>query len=244
MICLLIIPAGFVVRGASSGFAVLAAHPSLMGQIGIALLFGITSGLFAWIVAGWTVQQLERPAGTAIAAVLLLPGLLGAWTLGLTLSEAFHTPMLRPLYETPLPRLLGEVFFQLPRAFLVRILLGRVRRSSLAHVAVLLGSAADETRQRRAVDLLWQLDRRGRTVGSFVVCYWATMELTIPSPSLLGPPGMTPAPVLLYNQMHYGQIPGLSALVLATIVIPVVSLVGLSLATRRIPVRLQPSADA
>ena len=244
ILCVLVIPGGFVIRGAVSGLSVLSAHPSLLRQIGIALLFGITSGLFAWSFAGWMIRRLERPLGTVIAAALLLPGLLGAWTLGLSLSAIFQTSRLLPLYDTPVPMLLGETLFQVPRAFLVQILLGRLQSSTQLHLAVLLASAPEKTRRRRAADLQWHLDTRGRVIGALIVCYWATMELTIPSPSLLGPPGLTPAPVLLYNQMHYGQIPGLSALVLAALAVPVVCLVGLSLVTRRIPVRLNPSADA
>lgn len=229
----LIVPGSLVLRGTLEGFAVLAAHPGLMSQIGIGLLFGLTSGVLAWILSGWIVERIDQSWGWPLAIVLLLPGLLGAWTLGLSLAELFRLRLLRPVYETPLPMIVGEVLFQLPRAVLVRLLLGRWRDSSAAHSARLLTSAGDTLRRQRAADILWHLDTRGRLLGGMIVCYWAYMEVTISSPSLLGPPGMTTAPVLLYNLMHYGQIPGLSALVLAAIAVPVVCLFVVSQVARR-----------
>src|SRR5690606_12646789 len=159
------------------------------------------------------------------------------WTLGLTLALLFQQPLLRGIYDSPVPMLLGEFLFQLPRAVLVRLLLGQWRDSTAAHQARLLGGAADSTRRRRSADLLWSLDGRARLTGGLIVCYWAYMELSIPSPALLGPPDMTTAPVLLYNQMHYGQIPGLSALVLVTLAVPVVCLSVMSLGARFVATR-------
>jgi ABC-type Fe3+ transport system permease subunit len=230
------VPGSYVLRGAWEGVSVLAAHPRLMQQIGIGLLFGTTAGLLAWLASGAIVERLRQGTRLLLFLPLLLPGLLGAWLLGLGLAVLFQQPPLRGLYDTPVPMILGEVLFQLPRALLVRLLLGRWRDSSAAHAARLMEAAADAPRRRRAAALLWRLDGRARLTGALVICYWAYMELSIPSPALLGPPGMTSAPVLLYNQMHYGQIPGLSALVLATLAVPVVCLCVLSFCARSVAI--------
>jgi ABC-type Fe3+ transport system permease subunit len=233
---LLVVPGTYVLRGTWDGFSVLGAHPRLMEQIGIGLLFGATAGLLAWLVSGAMVDCLRRGTPWEVFIPLLLPGLLGAWTLGLVLAVLFQQPLLRGVYDTPVPMLLGEFLFQLPRAVLVRLLLGQWRDSTAAHQARLLGRAGDPTQRRRSSALLWRLDGRARLTGGLILCYWAYMELSIPSPALLGPPGMTTAPVLLYNQMHYGQIPGLSALVLLTLAVPVVCLCAMSLGARWVPV--------
>jgi ABC-type Fe3+ transport system permease subunit len=232
LILLLLVPGAYVLRGTWTGFAVLGAHPRLMQQIGVGLLFGATAGLLSWLASGAMVDRLRRGTPPAVFIPMLLPGLLGAWTLGLALAAVFQQPMLRSVYDTPVPMLLGEFLFQLPRAVLVRLLLGRWRDSTAAHQARMLGNASDPARRRRSAGLLWRLDGRARLTGGLIVCYWAYMELSIPSPALLGPPGMTTAPVLLYNQMHYGQIPGLSALVLVTIAVPVVCLCVMSAGAR------------
>jgi ABC-type Fe3+ transport system permease subunit len=234
---LLLVPGSYVMRGTWEGLSVLGAHPRLMQQIGVGLLLGATAGLLAWLASGAIVERVRRGTPAAVFIPLLLPGLLGAWTLGLALALLFQQPMLRGVYDTPLPMLLGEFLFQLPRAVLVRLLLGQWRDSTAAHQAQLLAGASDARRRRRSAALLWRLDGRARLTGGLILCYWAYMELSIPSPALLGPPGMTTAPVLLYNQMHYGQIPGLSALVLVTIAVPVVCLCAMSLAARYVAMR-------
>lgn len=240
VIALLVVPGAYVLRGTWEGFAVLAAHPRLMEQIAVGLLLGTTSGLLAWLAGGAMVRRLRQGTSLMLLLPLLLPGLVGAWTLGLALAVLFGAGPLRDFRSTPLPMILGEVLFQLPRAVLVCLLLGRWRDSAASHAARLLGRAADAPRRRRAAGVLWILDGRARLTGAVILCYWAYMELSIPSPALLGPPGMTTAPVLLYNQMHYGQIPGLSALVLVTLAVPVVSLLVLTQGARWFTLWRQP----
>src|SRR5690606_21661920 len=151
-------------------------------QIGVGLLFGATAGLLAWLAGGAIVESVRRGTPPGLFAPALLPGLLGAWSLGLMLAVLFQQPVLRTVYDTPLPMLLGEFLFQLPRAVLVRLLLGQWRDSSAAHQARLLGVAADAARRRRSASLLWSLDGRARLTGGLIICYWAYMELSIPSP--------------------------------------------------------------
>ncbi len=155
--------------------------------------------------------------------VMLLPGLMGALALGLAVSGLVQREPLVFLRDSPVPLVLSEVAFLLPRAVLLRLLVGGWRATSSVHVARLLSGATDRRRRREASALLWRLDAGGRWGGLLLVCYWAYMELTLPS--LLAPPGMTPAPVVLYNLMHYGQISGLSAMLFATMAAPVVLMV-------------------
>lgn len=232
LVVLLIIPGGIVLRGTQQGFAVVVAHPDLLRQISIGLMLGVTAGGMAWVLSGWLLQWSARRGNLLLAVVPMIPGMMGPWALGLLLAVGVTQPGIRPLADTPVPMIVGEALYQLPRALLIRLLLGQARSSTTVHWANLLLSAPDQQRRTTGADLVWHLDLRGRAAGLLIVCYWAYMELSIPSPALLAPPGMTTAPVLLYNQMHYSQIPGLSALLLVTLSAPVVSLIVTSLGAR------------
>jgi hypothetical protein len=45
-------------------------------------------------------------------------------------------------------------------------------------------------------------------------------------PSLLRPAGMAPAPMRLYNFLHYGHIPGLAAMLALVLVVPLMLMAG------------------
>jgi ABC-type Fe3+ transport system permease subunit len=156
--------------------------------------------------------------------LILLPGLMGALALGLTVAAMVSQRPLVIFRDTPAPLVLAQILWLLPRAVLLRLLIGRWRDSTSIHKAQLLSRAADAARRRPASAVLWRLDAAPRFWGLLLVCYWAYIELTLPS--LLAPPGMTPAPVVLYNLMHYGQISGLSAMLFATMAVPVVLMLG------------------
>ncbi|MGH7200380.1 MAG: hypothetical protein ACREJB_07220, partial [Planctomycetaceae bacterium] len=61
--------------------------------------------------------------------------------------------------------------------------------------------------------------------------YWGYLNLTVPA--ILQPVGLNPAPLRMYNFMHYGRGEGLSALLAATVAAPVVFVL-LILALRRL----------
>ena len=73
----------------------------------------------------------------------------------------------------------------------------------------------------------WRLTLRGQLLAACAVCLWGYLELT--PVSILAPPGLTSAPVRLYNLMHYGRSHVLSALTLVSMIAPVI-LAGMALA--------------
>ena len=151
---------------------------------------------------------------------VLLPGLMGSLAMGMGVTGLVQRPPLVTLRDTPLPIVVAEALFLLPRAVLIRLLVGQLRDSSAVYAARLLARSGSPIHQQASASLLWRLDVAGRIGGLLILCYWAYIELTLPS--LLAPPGMTPAPVVLYNLMHYGQISGLSAMLFASMTTPVV----------------------
>ncbi len=226
------VPGVVVLRGTWEGLSVLRAHRTLFGEVGLAVLMAITAGGLTWFVSGLVTPSRGTISGSGLGGsrfgrwgigVVLLPGLMGALALGLTVSGLVQHEPLVFVRDSPVPLVLSEVAFLLPRAVLIRLLVGGWRESSSVHAAQLLATASDRRRQGEASALLWRLDASGRWGGLLLVCYWAYIELTLPS--LLAPPGMTPAPVVLYNLMHYGQISGLSAMLFATMAAPVVLMV-------------------
>lgn len=227
------VPGFIVLQGTWEGLGILRAHSTLVGEVGIALLMSLTAGSIAWVITGQLARVGSR-IGFLVNCIVLLPGLMGALALGVTTATLVQFEPLVILRDSPVPWIVAEVFFLLPRALLIRLLIGRWRDSAAVHEARLLSQAVDPHRQRQASNLLWQLDVGGGWGGLLLVCFWAYSELTLPS--LLAPPGMTPAPVVLYNFMHYGQISGLSAMLFASTAIPVVLMVagwwGFRVATR------------
>lgn len=110
---------------------------------------------------------------------------------------------------------------------------------SLMPTAVLLHLLADASRNtavfsmgmaRKPGSIRWVLtERRNLAVFLALFCLgWFELSLG----SLLAPSGMTPVTVRLYNFMHYGQSQVLSAMVLVTLLSPLLC-VGLIYYTRR-----------
>ena len=67
--------------------------------------------------------------------------------------------------------------------------------------------------------IVWRLHGAGRFWTLAILFWWSYLELTLPS--LLRPAGMAPAPMRLYNFLHYGHIPGLAAMLVVVLGVPV-----------------------
>jgi hypothetical protein len=67
--------------------------------------------------------------------------------------------------------------------------------------------------------IVWRLQGAGRFWTLALLFWWSYLELTLPS--LLRPAGMAPAPMRLYNFLHYGHIPGLAAMLVVVLGVPV-----------------------
>lgn len=226
------VPAFITLRGTAGGLRVLLNNPALVKDVAASLLFGTSAAALAYLAASgfvrpgrWTIARLLP------ALVLAFPGMLGGLLLSLLVLSLFQLTFLRPLYDTPVPLMLALTLLLLPFAILLRVLLHAARPGESMHTAVLLGTSDRWGLRRNARQLIWELRTRSRVLVLGLLFSWAYFEVV--GSALLAPSGMTPVFVRLYNLMHYGQMAGLSAMVLAAFCAPLV-LLGLTFATRRL----------
>jgi ABC-type Fe3+ transport system permease subunit len=139
-----------------------------------------------------------------------------------------RVPGLHALYDTPLPLLIALSLLLLPvGALLVTLILAprRNNRGQALFLAKSLQQSHDNTIKRSGRSIGWQMLGAPRVWVLFVIFVMGYFDLS--STSLLHPTNMTPAPVLLYNRMHYGQNSVLSAQVLITVAVPVAVMIAL-----------------
>jgi hypothetical protein len=159
--------------------------------------------------SGWTV-------GLCILA--LLPGLAGSLAISLTLLSLFQTPFFRPLYDTWLPLVLGQLLGVLPRAFALQLLLGRfVGSESISTAEQLTGSSSVVVRGRGA-GILWRLVDVRWLGGLLLLTQWCFWDVT--STSVLRPMSPEPAVTRLYNEMHFARTEVLLGLTVLSAVSP------------------------
>lgn len=211
------VPAVLVLREASAdaaagvGFAV-------AGEVATALAFAAFGSGLAAILA------FSLP-GTRTLLLAAAPGLCGALVVGLVVQAAFQLPVLRALYDTPVPLVLALGALLLPVAVVLRIVWERTGHEPALHVAALHG----------ARDVAWVLRDRPRVLGAMLLFALASTELV--ASGTLAPSGWTPAAVRLYNLMHYGHSAGLSAMVAGTVLAVVVVLAAAFVVARAVPAR-------
>ncbi len=172
-------------------------------------------------------QELRPPVAWYAARIatllILIPGLLGSLALGLTIYEICQRMRVQPSYS-PLPLVAGMVLFLLPRALALQAMLRRNERQAGVFLAEELARKPGH-RGRFGQAILWRIRDAGRFWTLALLFWWSYLELTLPS--LLRPAGMAPAPLRLYNFLHYGHIPGLAAMLVVVLAVPVgVMLVG------------------
>ncbi|MFT5122522.1 MAG: ABC-type Fe3+ transport system permease subunit [Kiritimatiellia bacterium] len=180
----------------------------------------LTSLGFA-LVAAWLAGHVVASERTAFRLVLTaLPGLFGSLIIGLVLLRLFQQAVLHFAYDTPAPLLLGMIFSLLPMAVLLHLLADKYPHS---------GAFTAEMAHRPGA-IRWVLVTRRKLAGFLSLFCLGWFDLTLGS--LLAPSGMTPITARLYNFMHYGQSQVLSAMVLVTLLLPLL-VMGFIYLTRR-----------
>lgn len=233
-----VIPFGIIGREIFAGLPDVLAHRRMLREVAVSLGFGLGSGGAASLVAvlllrAWwgSVGEIDRRRLLGLMALLSLPGLMGSLLVSLVCRQVFQYAWIQPLYDSALPAVVAMVVVLLPRALFVHALLGSARSAGPLHLARLLMSADDAPRRRAAREQVWALRHRSSLIASGMVCLWGYLELT--PMELLAPPGLTAAPVRLYNLMHYGRSPALSAMLLVVMLAPL-AVCGLVLSGRRV----------
>jgi ABC-type Fe3+ transport system permease subunit len=184
---------------------------------------GLAYALIAAVIATLLVAGLIRKVGTSRLAaagvfVAAMPGLAGSLVLGLSLIQLLQLPLARFAYKTPLSFLAGLILFLLPRAMALRYLLSSGGASAALHLAALLGESKEPPVRERSRELAWHVRWRGEFWCVALLSYWVYFDLTLAY--LLAPVTIVSAPVMLYNQMHFGKNATLSALVFLTVLVP------------------------
>jgi ABC-type Fe3+ transport system permease subunit len=219
--------------GAWRGAGVIQLRSAIWQEIGDALILAVTVtsllgtilwgiGKFQYVGRLWPGQfGRQRKALTITStAFAMLPGLLGSLALGLLIFEICQQIGCQPAY-TPVPLVAGMVLFLLPRAIVMQAMM----RWSEVRPDVFLAERLTRQADRRAdwgAAILWKLRGAGRFWTLALLFWWSYLELTLPS--LLRPAGMAPAPMRLYNFLHYGHIPGLAAMLVLVLAVPLVLL--------------------
>jgi ABC-type Fe3+ transport system permease subunit len=230
-----LVPLLLVGQGMLQGLARVFQNPSqwtsLLKEILAGTAYGLTAAVACTFAAHRIWQAARRsPAARCAALAFSLPGLFGSLVLGLALIRLWQQPVLYTLYKTPPAFAAGLALLLFPRALALRFLLSSRRRRTGAHLAKLLGQSRAAAGRGAAGELLWQLQRRGEFWSVALLTYWAYLDLT--AAYLLAPVTIVSAPVMLYNQMHFGKNATLSALVLLTVLVPALLFVLASVSRR------------
>ncbi|MBS0202408.1 MAG: hypothetical protein JSS49_05865 [Planctomycetes bacterium] len=226
-----VIPLGLMGWRTVDGFRLLLRQrPQQIGlarEMGTSAAVAVTAAIGAWNISG-------RLRG--VAAIGLLPGLLGSMLLSLGCVALFQTAWLRPLYDTPLPWVVSLTVWLLPRAAILRLWLNARQDSEAIHAVKLLAMGAPGGMgiryQRQTSAILWHLRERSQFLAVSLLCYWAYCDL--PTAYMLAPSGMASGLVRLYNFMHFGRSAALSAEALLFFGIPIACLSLLLLVKRRV----------
>jgi ABC-type spermidine/putrescine transport system permease subunit II len=219
-----LIPVLLVGRGTLDGLVRVWENKTQLNMLLREILFGMGYALTGATIAVFLADRLSRKARDsrpALAGVVVasLPGLVGSLVLSLALIRLLQLPLARIAYKSSFSFALGLVLFLLPRALLLRVLLLSASRSTGYHAAMLLRESPVALVRDHARRLTWQLRWSGEFWGLVLLAWWGFLELTIAN--LLAPVTIVSAPVMLYNQMHFGKNAILSALVFLTVFIPV-----------------------
>ncbi len=198
----------------------LAGVPALLGNFALtrevqnSFVLALVASIAAWLLAGWALEKRMR------IAALALPGLLGGLLVSLLLLALFQMPPLHLLRSSPFPLLVALVLTLMPAALFVRHLLACGLRSESAHAATLSGG----------VQARWLVLKRPALWGGALLFLQAYGDFT--ANSLLAPPALTSAFSRIFNLMHYGQTSVLSAMLLVTLVAPLLALVAVTALAR------------
>ena len=190
--------------------------------VGASVGYGVAGAFGAWglvVLGGRLPARWRGVAGLAVS----LPGLAGSLVIAVGSLALWNLGVMRPLYDTPAPLTAALVLQLLPWAVLLDGLVSRGVAGQAVHAARLLAAGGTARARGEGVGLLWRLAWGPRFAAGSVLFCIAYADLA--STALLHPSGTAPAPVLLYNLMHYGRTGTLSAMVLIVALAPMLVIV-------------------
>jgi hypothetical protein len=211
----------------STGFAIGATVMSMGIAVRILSAISERQATRRWCEA-WAGKQLPLVGASRISWVhivenvlsisLLLPGLLGSLVLSLSLLAMFQLPLLRGLYDTWLPMLLGQTLAVLPFAVAIVLLLLRTADRAALHSAKLLELSHASSVQRQMANIRWRLTTSRWLLGGLIIAHRCFWDVTVAS--ILRPVELEPVITRLYNEMHYGRTEALMSLSIFAAFVP------------------------
>jgi len=158
-------------------------------------------------------------AADVLRLIPLLPGLLGSLVLSLSLLAMFQLPVLRGLYDTWLPMLLGQTLAVLPFAAAVVLLLMRTADPAALHSAKLLELSSEPRVLGQSATIRWRLTTGRWLLGGLLIAHRCFWDVTVAS--ILRPVELEPVITRLYNEMHYGRTEALMSLSIFAALAPI-----------------------
>lgn len=218
---IVIVPLGLITAESGLGFSAWTNNyiqvRNLFQGVFVAGGFALLSGTAADLLGGWCFQ-LPLTSRRWLSTLMVIVGLPGSLIISLLLVSLFQTPVLRIFADSPIPLLVGLTVWLLPRAIMLHGLVAGIRQDQTEMTVQLLLSAPDASRRQNGRDLWWIMTGRQRLAIRLLLCYWAYWDLSMPS--ILVPSGMTPAPVRLFIDMHFGRNGILTVKALLTLLLP------------------------
>ncbi len=178
---------------------------ALIREVGNSFALALVASVSAWLLAEWAIQSSVR------IAIVALPGMLGTLILSLLVLALFQVPPLHFLRGTPLPVLVAMILGLMPAALFLRAMIRRSSRTESVFSAETMGEKS----------IHWELAGRPALLAGGLLFLQAYGEFT--ANSLLAPPSLTSAFSRIFNLMHYGRTETLSALLLATLSLPLIA---------------------
>lgn len=238
-----LVPVLLLTKDAVRGIDGVLRNGEMLREIGTAAGFGLSSGLIAASAAyglrrvAFREEQSLWQRGLALAGMAAaLPGLMGSLMVSLIALRLFQLPVLNAAYDTPAPAVLALVVHLLPRAVILQMLFGALTNRTGTQTARLLVTSTEPAHRRVGRELLWRLKQRPQWLAAGILCLWGYLELT--PVAILAPPGVTSAPVRLYNLMHYGRSFSVAAMTLVAMAAPPLLLLAIT-GLRRLALRLR-----
>lgn len=191
-------------------------------EVGTGCTIAFASSCLAYGVARVLASRMivrSRTWAVLTGAVLCLPGISGSLVLSLAVLAAVLTEHGYFLLDTAIPWIATQALLLLPHALLLTLITVQKTRSSGDWTAHLLCQSDEPNVADRGRRLIWKMRGRPHALALSVLSYLAYLELTCAT--ILAPVYMVPAPVRLYNLMHYGHSAVLSAMLLIAFLLPV-----------------------
>ncbi len=217
----------FVIRSAVGGMKRFVVDGRFWGEIGRS---GLYAGLSTIIVIG-LLLLIQRRGGLrglrwgmfGLMGLLGGVGLFGGLGVGLVVVRIFQTGVMRGLYDSAAPIVVGQVMVLLPMGWLLLLLKQRQGEKQGAHLAKLMMGARDAASQQAGRGLWWQM--RGRAMYWAIGYVFVLGFFELSASAVLYPAGGMPASVRLYNLMHYGESDLLSAMVVGSLFVCLVCVI-------------------